>query len=359
MLASLPTPTRGGYTFNGWFTSTTGGSQVTTSTAFSANATIYAQWTLVTYTITFNANNGTVNPTSGTTGDGWKLTSLPTPTRTGYTFNGWYTGATSGTVVNTNTVFNANTTIYAQWTLITYTITFDANGGTVNPTIGTTGAGGTLASLPTPTRTGCTFNGWYATVTGKTQVTTSTVFNANATIYAQWNWIGKGNNINNYKTIVIGSQKWMAENLDYDVAGSKCYDNDPANCEKYGRLYNWNDAMSACPTGWHLPLDADWTKLFVYVGGSGIAGKKLKSTTGWYSNYGTDEYGFSALPGGNGLYFGGSTYTFSSVGTSGSWWRARATEWDASTGVTVVMLDTSDEIWKTSPYLASVRCVAD
>nr|AMO13193.1 glycoside hydrolase [uncultured bacterium] len=142
-----------------------------------------------TFTITFNANSGTVSPTSGTTGTNGKLTSLPTPARSGYTFNGWFTAATGGTSVTTNTVFTSNTTIYAQWTAAaaTYTVTFNVNGGnSVNPASGTTGTDGKLTSLPTPTRSNYTFTGWFTAATGGTSVTTSTVFTANAIIYAQW-----------------------------------------------------------------------------------------------------------------------------------------------------------------------------
>ena len=188
-LAFLPDPTRDGYIFNGWFTASTGGTAVTENTVFNANSTIYAQWSLITYTVTFEANGGTVTPSSGTTGVGGRIASFPTPTRTGYTFNGWYTESTGGTAVTGITVFNANTTIYAQWTLITYTITFNAAGGTVTPASGTTGEGWTLAFLPTPTRTGYAFVGWFTATTGGTMVTESTVFSENTTIYAQWTQI--------------------------------------------------------------------------------------------------------------------------------------------------------------------------
>ena len=103
-----------------------------------------------------------------------------------------------------------------------------------------------------------------------------------------------------YKTVKIGSQTWMAENLDYKTSESYCYEAKSANCEKYGRLYTWAAAKKACPTGWHLPTKAEFEKLLTAVGGESIAGKKLKSTSGWNgSGNGTDEYSFSALPAGN------------------------------------------------------------
>ena len=132
-----------------------------------------------------------------------------------------------------------------------------------------------------------------------------------------------------YKTVKIGTQTWMAENLNYDTKGSKCYDNKPANCEKYGRLYNWATAKSACPKGWHLPSDEEWQGLVDFVGGDRLAGTYLKAKSGWNDNggvsgNGTDNYGFSALPGG----FGNSGGYFGIVGESGSWWSA--TEGNAS-----------------------------
>ena len=208
----------------------------------------------------------------------------------------------------------------------TYAVTFDANGGTVSPTTGTTDKDGKLASLPAPTRIDYVFNGWYTAEAGNTEVTTSTVFSANATVYAQWkegftdNRDGK-----TYKKTVIGTQTWMGQNLDYDVPGDitdVCYENSPDSCAKYGRLYTWDAAKKACPVGWHLPMDAEWTTLVKYVGDDSTAGKKLKSTSGWYvwnnntkiGYNGTDDFGFSALPGGS--------YDGINAGDVGIWWSA-------------------------------------
>ena len=152
-----------------------------------------------------------------------------------------------------------------------------------------------------------------------------------------------------YKTIKIGTQTWMAENLNYVVEGSKCYDNDPAYCNTYGSLYDWATAMSLpsscdsascssqiqskhqgiCPDGWHIPNNADWDKLYRYVDGTSgtsspyqsfTAPEYLKATSGWSDNgvNGTDKYGFSALPGGCGWNNG----SFHGVSNNGYYWSA-------------------------------------
>ena len=135
------------------------------------------------YTVTFNANGGSASTASTTTKDG-KLESLPTPTYDGYTFLGWYTEETGGEKVTTDTVFTKDTTIYAHWqeqTAQEYTVTFDANGGSVSTTSPTT-KDGKMESLPTPTYDGYDFLGWYTEETGGEKVTTDTVFTKDTTI---------------------------------------------------------------------------------------------------------------------------------------------------------------------------------
>ncbi|MDR1830528.1 MAG: fibrobacter succinogenes major paralogous domain-containing protein [Candidatus Fibromonas sp.] len=120
-----------------------------------------------------------------------------------------------------------------------------------------------------------------------------------------------------YRIVKIGDQVWMAENLNFDCPGSKCYDNDPKNAEQYGRLYDWETANKVCPPGWHLPDYDEWQTLVDFAGGNEVAGKKLKAKKGWNKNgNGTDKFGFSALPGG---YSDGS---FDYVGDYGYWWSA-------------------------------------
>ncbi len=102
-----------------------------------------------------------------------------------------------------------------------------------------------------------------------------------------------------YKTVVIGKQTWMAENLNFETRFSYCYENNDENCAKYGRLYKWEFAMEACPAGWGVPSLEEFQALVAAVGGLPMAGKVLKSTEGWKDGgNGTDEYGFSALPAG-------------------------------------------------------------
>ena len=167
-LESLPTPTYDGYDFLGWYTEKDGGEKVTTDTVFTKDTTIYAHWqkqAAQAYTVTFDANGGSVTPSSVTTKDG-KLESLPTPTRGGYDFLGWYTEKDGGEKVITDTVFTKDTTIYAHWqkqAAQEYTVTFDANGGTINSGVITSYTYGVGATLPTDvTREGYTFAGWYA-----------------------------------------------------------------------------------------------------------------------------------------------------------------------------------------------------
>lgn len=163
-----------------------------------------------------------------------------------------------------------------------------------------------------------------------------------------------------YKTVTIGTQTWMAENLNYAYllsteeldSCSYCYWNKTSNCEKYGRLYMWSAAMDSagifstngkgcgfettcsptypvrgvCPSGWHLPTTAEFDSLLVAVGGKRDADSKLQSTSGWddydgKKRNGTDDYSFSALPAGYSLY-GGSFEDYHGENTDAVFWGA-------------------------------------
>jgi len=192
---SLPTPTRDGYTFRGWWFTDKNGydREVADWVVFSGepvrDVTLYAHWTLAHYTITFDAHGGEVFPAHETTGDDWKLASLPAPTRADHEFDGWYMDVVGVREKVTETyVYREDVTLYAHWVYnsVHHTITFDANGGTVDPPTEETDAGGILQDLPIPERDGYAFNGWYTAESGGNEVTTNTVFNGVATVYAQW-----------------------------------------------------------------------------------------------------------------------------------------------------------------------------
>jgi uncharacterized protein (TIGR02145 family) len=158
-----------------------------------------------------------------------------------------------------------------------------------------------------------------------------------------------------YRTVKIGDQVWMAENLNYKIDNSWGYDNDESNCKKYGRLYIWDAAMAACPAGWRLPSGDDWNKLITTAGGSSVAAKNLKSKNGWNSNgNGTDNHGFSALPGGYRVAAG----NFGGAGNYGNWWTSKG--YDSDNAYIQSMHCKSDNIGESRFKMDcgfSVRCV--
>jgi uncharacterized protein (TIGR02145 family) len=181
---------------------------------------------------------------------------------------------------------------------------------------------------------------------------------------------GNGDNSYTYsgRTVKIGNQTWMAENLDRATTNSKCYENSADSCAKYGRLYTWTDAKKACPSGWHLPTIAEWTTLLDYAGGGDKAGTKLKSTSGWYDDAfggnGTDDYGFTALPSGN-CEDGGN---FNNIGKDGNWWSATKSdiiyryddaEFTVGNGLNMNYRNESVLSFSCPRCLYSVRCVQD
>lgn len=200
LTADLPTPTREGYIFTGWFTEESGGTQVTKSTIFFKDTALYAHWTEEKiYTVTLDANEGTLGDAAAslTTGSDGKLAALPKdPTRDGFLFDGWFTAREGGDRVTTATVFTGDTTIYAHWTKEPepekgFTITLDAGGGTLSGSASVkTGDDGKLSALPAaPAREGYDFDGWFTASEGGVAVTTATVFQSDATIYARWSVI--------------------------------------------------------------------------------------------------------------------------------------------------------------------------
>lgn len=164
-----------------------------------------------------------------------------------------------------------------------------------------------------------------------------------------------------YKTVKIGSQIWMAENLNYRTRDSYCYEDKISNCDKYGRLYTWDAAITACPSGWHLPSHAEWETLVTAVGGESGAGTKLKSTSGWLKDgNGSDSFGFSALPAGerNLSPAGSGPEAYTPVGHIACFWSST----DKGRHNTELFAE-RDDVWIYNPddrgRGKSVRCLKD
>jgi len=305
-----------------------------------------------------------------------------------------------------------------------YKVTFntgEATGGT--PPADMSGSYGDIIQLPNlEERSGYAFYGWSTDNSGTgDRYKNSYTVTGNTTLHAIWiscseaGFYCDARDGQAYRTTTIGTQVWMAENLNYNASGSKCYGEGEevrdslgnyimlseskvkAYCNTYGRLYYWKTAMNnssasdavpsgvrgVCPVGWHLPSREEWEVMTAYIGGENTEGKKLKATSGWKSNgninngNGTDDYGFSALPGGS--YTGSS---FNGVGYDGYWWTTNefitgeysyypratyykwisvgnSTNWGSSL---TRYYDTSKDNWEFHYYdddLFSVRCVRD
>jgi uncharacterized protein (TIGR02145 family) len=228
----------------------------------------------------------------------------------------------------------------------------------------------------------------------------ATVLIALAAVQASHSSYGKGSFTDNrdgktYKFVKIGTQTWMAENLNYAAkTGSWCYNDSIARCNKYGRLYDWATALAlpsscneqrcagqvqpkhrgVCPSGWHLPSDAEWNVLISYAGGEEVAGRKLKAKNDWISDrgIGTDDYGFSALPGGRctyGKFHGADKNKIEGLLAMrqffGAWW---STEEDSEIGAYIRGMTSFDGSIEKSHYSTvhsnkihgySVRCLKD
>jgi len=157
-----------------------------------------------------------------------------------------------------------------------------------------------------------------------------------------------------YKYVSIGTQTWMAENLRYETANTKCYDNDPENCETYGILYDWNTAKTACPSGWHLPNDTEWFTLRRLAKDIRL----MANSVLWESGKGTDDFGFAALPGG---YYRHESY-FLNIKETAVFWSATAGSIEGSAHDHLFTLDPRireiDGLYTYNSWV-NVRCVKD
>jgi len=269
-----------------------------------------------------------------------------------------------------------NVVLYALWdTAHAYDVTITSSIAGMNiPGSSRYSVGATVRIDAGTPPAGLTFQNWTTASKGvsfddaNSAKTTFTMPNNNVTVIAMFvanggtlGWFTDNRNGGKtYRIVTILQQTWLAQNLDYlnemtETDSSWCYDNDPDNCNIYGRLYNWDAAMKVCPAGWRLPDTADWNRLVNAAGGASVAGKRLKSTNGWVGDgNGTDEYGFSALPGG----VSGGGGNGGSAGSGGYWWTATV----VGSGVYVKHIffgadGVSDMGYGTASVYFSVRCI--
>lgn len=164
-----------------------------------------------------------------------------------------------------------------------------------------------------------------------------------------------------YKTVKIGTQTWMAENLAFKTdSGCFAHSYDTNNVATYGYLYEWETAKNVCPAGWHLPGNEEWATLVEYLGGEYEAGGKMKEegTTHWASpnNGATNKSGFTALAGSN----RGKFKEFNKIGIVGDWWSS--TEWGPYMSYFMRLYYSSIETFKlndSKTHGYSVRCIKD
>jgi len=335
-----------GYRFTNWTVATGNATfgnanNATTTVSLSSNATIRANFELICYTLTINRNptaGGTVTPSpansagcpSGTYTVGASVTVTQT-SNTGYRFTGWV-GAATGTSNSVTVIMNSDLTLTANY-IRQFTLTISrnmTNGGTVlvnnvSYTVPTTHDSGAVVNI---TATPSNVHGFWKWLGVNSHSAASTVtMHSDQSITANFKGgyfnqaISYGSFIDprdgqSYRIIHINGRTWMAENINYNIplsTANVCNNNDENNCAKYGRLYYWFEAKNyACPDGWRFSTGDDWGTLVNFAGGPDVAGKKLKAKTGWPSGgNGTDDYGFSAVPGG---------LDNSEAGEGGYWW---------------------------------------
>ena len=397
------------YRFTGWSGASASTDSVITIT-MDSDRELTANFEMIQYTLTVDQNpieGGTVSISA----DGWnwrpieKDTILNSGTSVrvraevdnrdspNYRFTGW-SGASTSTSLEITFTMDSDITLTANFEKIQYTLTVDwtpAEGGTVfvdgeayTDTITyDSGTSVTIRAEVAPSYSfsdGSVQGGRWGGTSNFYSSDITIVMNGDFTLNFKFRQTGEipgeplldSRDNKTYQTVKIGNLIWMAENLNFTTDNSRCYEDDDANCEIYGRLYTWVDAMNLsdacnnnscafqaqsnprgiCPAGWRVPTIDNWGGLTSFVGSSNV--NHLKSKSGWNNGGdGTDQYGFSALPGGACGGCGG-------VGNVGWWWSATereshtarhmAIEWNRTS---VTWLDINKTL------LLSVRCVQD
>lgn len=323
------------------------------------------------------ASSGSVSPSSGSYAKGTSVTLTPTPA-TGYDFKEWSGSGITSSVTPLTFAMNQDMNINATFQEKTYSLNISIVGegqvGQVENSQKSTTTHGTTYTLTAVPADGWEFLEWRGDLTGNTNPVQITVVGPTTIICVFQRIMGTTSTFTDsrdgqsYATIEIGSQVWMAENLNFETSDSWWYDDDSANGDIYGRLYTWDAAITACPSGWHLPSDDEWKQLEMYLGmdqseadKEGFRGtnegSKLKSSSAWN---GTESSGFNALP-------GGLQHLYDNVRPSwllidlGQWWSS--TEHQGTNAWSRMLKYTNDRVARYSSYKGwygmSVRCLKD
>ena len=343
-----------GYTFAGWAGALTDPNE-TIAVTMNRNTPLIAMFKPNTQTLATTA----FPPTGGSierTENGEQVTVTAKPEED-HSFTNW-AGASTSTEPTITVTVDEGKTLVAIFTPATYTLTVNANPATAGTVfVNNTAANGATShdagariEVMARAEAGYAFMGWSGTSTSTSHTITITAGGSNQTLTANFRQQGQGTvtppppsgerftdtrDGKSYRMVRIGEQVWMAENLNYEASGSLCYDNDPDNCEIYGRLYTWAMAMGfgascntsscsdrvefqhrgICPDGWHVATRVEWGILINFVGS--LNGRMLLAANGWNEIHGTDDFGFSALPGGR--RWNGE---FDNAGHNAYWWNA-------------------------------------
>lgn len=311
------TPTRTGYTFNGWFDNDLySGDAYNFATAISSDLSLYAKWTINQYTVTFNTNGGTAVPDL-TEDYNAEILAPVEPTKEGYTFDGWYSDAGLLTPYTFTTMPAQNITLYAKWNINQYTITFESNGGSSVTAI--TQDFNTAVTEPTdPTKTDYTFSGWFTDdITFENEYTFSTMPAQNITLYAKW--------ISAASSVTVTFDSDGGSEVSQQILESGSLITEPSDPTKTGYTFvkwedsfgvEWNFAVNTVTE--NITLTAVWTInqytiSFNVDGGSSVSPITQDYDTavvapadptktdytfgGWYSDAGlTSAYTFSTMP---------------------------------------------------------------
>ncbi|WP_158268786.1 InlB B-repeat-containing protein [Salinibacterium hongtaonis] len=182
-----PTTTRANYTFAGWFTAVSGGTEWTAATPVTGPTTLYAHWALTTYTVSFDTGTGgSAVPSQTVTHGATAAVPVDLPTRLGHTFGGWFTTSGGASVWNASTPVTSDTTVFALWTADTYTVSFDTGPGASTVSSKTVAHGSTVSLPAAPARSGYRFWGWVTTSGGTTEWSRTAPVTGPMTLYARW-----------------------------------------------------------------------------------------------------------------------------------------------------------------------------